>query len=140
MANLSVRYIVNDVEAAIGFYRDQLGFELDLHPAPGFARLSKGGWRLLLNRPGAGGAGQSIGGEEPAPGGWNRFQLEVENLEAEVERQKGQGCRFCTRSSRGTEASRSWRRIRPATSSSSLNPTWSPRRANNRTEGLTCLV
>jgi catechol 2,3-dioxygenase-like lactoylglutathione lyase family enzyme len=94
MGKASIRYIVADVEAAIEFYRDRLGFQLDLHPAPGFARLSKGDLLLLLNRPGAGGAGQPAGGQAPAPGGWNRFQLEVDDLAAEVERLKGQGCRF----------------------------------------------
>jgi catechol 2,3-dioxygenase-like lactoylglutathione lyase family enzyme len=69
---VTVRYIVNDVDAAIAFYVDALGFTLDLHPAPGFAALSKDGLRLLLNRPGAGGAGQSMtDGSAPAPGGWN---------------------------------------------------------------------
>jgi catechol 2,3-dioxygenase-like lactoylglutathione lyase family enzyme len=94
MGKVSVRYIVADVDAAIVFYRDQLGFEVDLHPAPGFARLILGDLVLLLNRPGAGGAGQSVGGEAPAPGGWSRFQVEVDDLEAEVERLKRQGCRF----------------------------------------------
>jgi len=80
MGTVSVRYIVDDVEEAIGFYRDRLGFEVELHPAPGFARLSRGDLRLLLNAPGAGGAG-TAGGEAPKPGGWNRFQIEVEDLE-----------------------------------------------------------
>jgi len=95
MDTVSVRYIVTDVEAAITFYRDLLGFEVDIHPAPGFARLSRGPLRLLLNMPGAGGAGQSTSrGETPAPGGWNRIQLEVADLEAEVDRLKAAGGRF----------------------------------------------
>ena len=76
----AIRYIVDDVERAIGFYRDLLGFEVEMHPAPGFAALSRGDLRLYLNVPGAGGAGRA--GGSPVPGGWNRFQLEVENLEA----------------------------------------------------------
>lgn len=80
MRTVSVRYIVDDVEEAIAFYRDALGFEVDLHPAPGFASLSRGDLRLLLNAPGAGGAG-TAGDEAPEPGGWNRFQIEVGDLE-----------------------------------------------------------
>ena len=90
-----VRYIVDDVEAAIPFYTETLGFKLEMHPAPGFASLSRGSLQLLLNRPGAGGAGQAMSdGRAPAPGGWNRIQLEVEDLAATVERLKGAGCRF----------------------------------------------
>ena len=71
----AVRYIVDDVDRAIAFYEDLLGFNVDMHPAPGFAALSRGDLRLFLNAPGAGGAGQA--GGKPEPGGWNRFQLEV---------------------------------------------------------------
>jgi len=77
---VNVRYIVEDVSAALAFYRDHLGFHVDLHPAPGFAALSRGELRLLLNAPGAGGAGRA--GGSPVPGGWNRFQIEVDDLEA----------------------------------------------------------
>jgi catechol 2,3-dioxygenase-like lactoylglutathione lyase family enzyme len=95
MSKVSVRYIVADVDAAITFYTEMLGFRLDLHPAPGFASLSKGDLQLLLNRPGAGGAGQVMpDGQMPAPGGWNRVQIEVEDLAASVEKLKGAGCRF----------------------------------------------
>jgi len=76
----AVRYIVHDVARAIDFYRDLLGFKLEMHPAPGFAALSLGDLRLYLNAPGAGGAGRA--GGAPEPGGWNRFQLEVSDLEA----------------------------------------------------------
>ena len=96
MSKVAVRYIVNDVAAAIPFYTGLLGFKLDMHPAPGFAGLSRGDLQLLLNRPGAGGAGQAMpAGQHPAPGGWNRIQIEVENLEATVEKLKGAGARFC---------------------------------------------
>ena len=94
MDTVSVRYIVTEVEAAIRFYVDLLGFRLDLHPAPGFAALSKGKLRLLLNRPGAGGAGQAVSGGAPAPGGWNRFQFPVEDLAATVARLKQAGAKF----------------------------------------------
>jgi len=93
MGSIAVRYIVDDVDIAIAFYTEQLGFTVDMHPGPGFAALSKGDLRLLVNQPGAGGAG-TAGGEEPASGGWNRFQIEVDDLIAEVDRLKGEGARF----------------------------------------------
>jgi catechol 2,3-dioxygenase-like lactoylglutathione lyase family enzyme len=93
---ITVRYIVDDVDAAIGFYRDLLGFAVDMHPAPFFAMLSRGELRLVLSAPsGQAGGGQVLAdGRRPAPGGWNRFQLEVDDLEAEVERLKGAGAAF----------------------------------------------
>jgi catechol 2,3-dioxygenase-like lactoylglutathione lyase family enzyme len=95
MSKVSVRYIVSDVDAAIPFYTDMLGFKLDMHPAPGFAGLSRGDLQLLLNRPSAGGAGQSMpDGQLPAPGGWNRIQIQVEDLAATVEKLKNAGGRF----------------------------------------------
>lgn len=91
----AVRYIVDDVDAAIPFYVDALGFKLEMHPAPGFAALSKDGLRLLLNGPGAGGAGQSMtDGSTPSPGGWNRIQIEFTDLDAEVAELKSRGCAF----------------------------------------------
>src|SRR3954470_20900629 len=97
MANVSVRYIVDDVDAAIEFYCGQLGFKEVMHPAPTFAMLSHGDLRLVLSAPGGGpgGGGQALAdGTLPEPGGWNRFQLEVSDLEATVERLRGQGVRF----------------------------------------------
>ena len=95
MSKVNVRYIVNDVDAAIPFYTDMLGFKLEMHPAPGFASLSRGDLQVLLNRPGAGGAGQAMpAGQHPAPGGWNRIQIEIENLEATVASLKSAGARF----------------------------------------------
>jgi len=92
---VSVRYIVNDVDAAISFYAGMLGFKVDMHPAPGFAALSRGELRLLLNRPGAGGAGQAMpDGMSPAPGGWNRIQIEVADIVSIVESLKTAGVRF----------------------------------------------
>jgi catechol 2,3-dioxygenase-like lactoylglutathione lyase family enzyme len=92
---VSVRYIVRDVDAAIAFYTKTLGFSVDVHPAPGFARLSRGELHLLLNRPGAGGAGQSMpDGQQPVPGGWNRIQIEVEDLSEMVARLKREGNRL----------------------------------------------
>jgi catechol 2,3-dioxygenase-like lactoylglutathione lyase family enzyme len=96
MTTVSVRYIVHDVDAAIGFYRDQLGFEVQMHPAPTFAILARGDLRLLLSAPsGQGGGGQVLpDGRRPEPGGWNRFSLEVPDLAADVERLEGAGARF----------------------------------------------
>jgi catechol 2,3-dioxygenase-like lactoylglutathione lyase family enzyme len=96
MAQISVRYIVDDVDAAIPFYRDLLDFKVDMHPGPGFASLSHGDLRLLLNKPGGGGgAGQSMpDGRTPAPGGWLRFQLEVPDIDTTFERLKAAGARF----------------------------------------------
>jgi catechol 2,3-dioxygenase-like lactoylglutathione lyase family enzyme len=93
---VSVRYIVDDVDVAIAFYTEMLGFKVDMHPGPGFAALSLGDLRLLINKPGGGGgAGQSMpGGEAPVPGGWLRFQLEVPDIEATVERLRAAGGRF----------------------------------------------
>ena len=96
MAKVSVRYIVDDVDAAIAFYCGQLGFNEDMHPAPTFAMLSRGDLRLLLSVPsGQGGGGQAMpDGRRPEPGGWNRFQLEVADLRSEVERLRAAGARF----------------------------------------------
>jgi catechol 2,3-dioxygenase-like lactoylglutathione lyase family enzyme len=92
---VSVRYIVNDVDTAIAFYTEALGFKLDMHPAPGFAALSRGELRMLLNKPGAGGAGQATpDGKSPAPGGWNRIQIEMPDLAGAVEKLKARGVRF----------------------------------------------
>jgi catechol 2,3-dioxygenase-like lactoylglutathione lyase family enzyme len=92
---VSARYIVDDVEEAISFYTELLGFSVDMHPAPGFAAISRGDLRLLLNRPGAGGAGQAMpDGRSPAPGGWNRIQIEVDDLEAILAELRAAGCRF----------------------------------------------
>jgi catechol 2,3-dioxygenase-like lactoylglutathione lyase family enzyme len=93
---ISVRYIVNDVDAAIPFYRDLLDFSVDMNPGPGFASLSRGELRLLLNRPGGGGgAGQSMpDGRAPAPGGWLRFQIEVPDIEATVQKLRAANASF----------------------------------------------
>ena len=96
MANVSVRYIVDDVDAAIDFYCRALGFQVDMHPAPTFAMLSLGDLRLVLSAPGGGpGGGQAMrDGTMPAPGGWNRFQLEVDDIEGAVTRLRDEGAQF----------------------------------------------
>lgn len=95
MPTVSVRYIADDVDAAVDFYVQQLGFNVEMRPGPGFAVLARGSLRLLLNRPGAGGAGQAMpDGRRPQPGGWNRIQIEVSNLEREVDALREAGASF----------------------------------------------
>ena len=95
MSTVSVRYIIDDVDAAVDFYAERLGFKVDVRPGPGFAMLSRDDLRLLLNRPGAGGAGEAMpDGRRPEPGGWNRIQIEVSDLEREVEALRAAGASF----------------------------------------------
>jgi catechol 2,3-dioxygenase-like lactoylglutathione lyase family enzyme len=97
MATVSVRYIVDDVDAAIDFYCGNLGFTEMMHPAPTFAMLTRGDLRLVLSAPGPGpgGGGQAMpDGRVPEPGGWNRFSLEVTDLEALVTDLRAGGARF----------------------------------------------
>jgi catechol 2,3-dioxygenase-like lactoylglutathione lyase family enzyme len=97
MASVNVRYIVRDITASLAFYRDLLGFELEQHPGPGFASVTHGELRLLLSssQEPRGGAVQAMhDGEQPQPGGWNRIQLQVEDLAREVERLRPLGARF----------------------------------------------
>lgn len=96
MTHASVRYIVDDAQAAAVFYSERLGFELQAQPGPGFAILTRDGLRLLLSEPtGPGGAAQPMpDGSRPEPGGWNRLQIEVDDLEAEVDALRRAGARF----------------------------------------------
>ncbi len=96
MATVSVRYIVSDVDAAIEFYTQQLGFTEVMHPAPAFAMLTRGDLRLVLSAPGGGpGGGQAMpDGTMPQPGGWNRFAIEVDDLAGTVGRLRENGVRF----------------------------------------------
>jgi catechol 2,3-dioxygenase-like lactoylglutathione lyase family enzyme len=96
MATVSVRYIVDDVDRGIAFYTGHLGFQEVMHPAPTFAMLSHGDLRLALSAPsGQGGGGQAMpDGTQPEPGGWNRFMLEVVDLEAIVATLREAGVRF----------------------------------------------
>ena len=96
MAVISVRYIVNDVDAAIAFYCTHLGFREEMHPAPNFAMLFRGELRLLLSAPGGqGGGSQAMSdGRLPEPGGWNRFELEVSDLDATVAELRKEGVHF----------------------------------------------
>jgi catechol 2,3-dioxygenase-like lactoylglutathione lyase family enzyme len=96
MSPAGVRYIVDDVDAAIAFYTGHLGFAVQANPAPGFAILTRGELRLMLNAPGGpGGAAQAMpDGRVPEPGGWNRIQIEVDDLDAQVEALREAGARF----------------------------------------------
>jgi uncharacterized glyoxalase superfamily protein PhnB len=103
MGPASIRYIVEDVDAAIDFYTSYLGFDLEMHPAPGFAALGHGGLRLLLNAPGSGGAGQQLpDGDHPAPGGWNRIQIPVKDLQATYASLSQRGAHFRSQPIEGT--------------------------------------
>ena len=96
MSTVSVRYIVYDVDAAIGFYTRHLGFSVQMHPNDMFAMLSRGDLRLVLSVPGGGpGGGQAMpDGTRPEPGGWNRFSVEVPDLAATVTELRRDGVRF----------------------------------------------
>jgi catechol 2,3-dioxygenase-like lactoylglutathione lyase family enzyme len=96
MATVSVRYIVNDIDAAIGFYTGHLGFSVQMHPNDMFAMLARGDLRLVLSVPGGvPGGGQAMpDGTMPRPGGWNRFSIEVPDLAATVARLREEGVRF----------------------------------------------
>ncbi|MFC4865877.1 VOC family protein [Streptomonospora arabica] len=96
MATVHVRYIVDDVDAAVEFYRLHLGFTVEARPGPGFAVLARGDLRLLASAAsGPGGAAQPVpDGRTPRPGGWNRIQLRVEDLAAVVETLRSAGVRF----------------------------------------------
>jgi catechol 2,3-dioxygenase-like lactoylglutathione lyase family enzyme len=96
MATVSVRYIVNDIDAAIGFYTERLGFSELMHPNDFFAMLTRGDLRLVLSVAGnAPGGGQAMpDGRVPEPGGWNRFSIEVPDLAATVSDLRANGAVF----------------------------------------------
>jgi catechol 2,3-dioxygenase-like lactoylglutathione lyase family enzyme len=96
MAKVQVRYIVNDVDEAIRCYTEQLGFTLQMHPAPAFAMLSRDDLRLVLSAPNpSAGGGQAVpDGTQQAPGGWNRFAIEVTDLSNMVEALQKAGAHF----------------------------------------------
>ena len=96
MATVQVRYIVNDVDEAIAFYCQKLGFAEVMHPAPSFAMLTRGDLRLVLSAPNpAAGGGQPMpDGRKQEPGGWNRFAIEVADISATVDTLRRAGARF----------------------------------------------
>jgi catechol 2,3-dioxygenase-like lactoylglutathione lyase family enzyme len=90
------RYIVNDVDATIEFYKTHLGFKVEMHPAPGFAEISRGDMHLYLTKPspGVGGGAAMPSGEAQKPGGWNRIHLLVEDLDGTIAALKSAHCHF----------------------------------------------
>lgn len=96
MATVSVRYIVEDVDAALAFYCGLLGFTEVMHPAATFAMVTRDDLRLVLSAPSAqaGGGAAMPDGTMPTPGGWNRFSLEIVDLHAAVERLRAAGAHF----------------------------------------------
>jgi catechol 2,3-dioxygenase-like lactoylglutathione lyase family enzyme len=91
---VSVRYMVDDVEAAIAFYTTHLGFEVRSSAAPAFADVVRGRLRLLLSGPRSSAGRPMPDGRTPAPGGWNRIHLIVEDIAGEVERLRASGLSF----------------------------------------------
>ena len=101
MTTVNVRYIVEDVDAAADFYTRHLGFGLTENAAPAFAAVVRGDLRLLLSGPGSSGARRLPDGRQPVGGGWNRIQLVVPHLAAEVERLEAAGVTFRSEIVRG---------------------------------------
>jgi catechol 2,3-dioxygenase-like lactoylglutathione lyase family enzyme len=93
-ATVGVRYMIDDVPAAIAFYTTHLGFTLDQDASPAFAAVARDGVRLLLSGPTSSGRRPMPDGTRPVPGGWNRLHLQVANLAGEVERLRAAGCKF----------------------------------------------
>ena len=91
---VNVRYLVNDVEAAVAWYTTHLGFTLLSKQAPAFADVARGSLRLLLSGPKSSAGRPMADGEQPGPGGWNRIHLIVDDIAAEVARLRGAGVRF----------------------------------------------
>ena len=96
MSRVGVRYIIDDVPAAVRFYTDLLGFTVERDASPAFAAVVRDGVRLLLSGDGSSGKRALPDGREQAAGGWNRLHLEVEDLGAEVARLRSAGVSFRT--------------------------------------------
>lgn len=94
MATVSIRYMIDDVPAAIEFYTTHFGFSLDLDASPAFASVNRDGVRLLLSGKTSSGRRAMPDGREPVPGGWNRMQIQVDDLESEVKRLREAGLKF----------------------------------------------
>src|ERR1044071_9450093 len=89
-----VRYQVKDVQRAISFYTQTLGFKLDMQNLPAFGQVSIGGLKLILSGPGASGSRPMHDGRQQEPGGWNRVLLQVQDLPARIADLKEAGLRF----------------------------------------------
>ncbi len=96
MSKVSVRYMIDDVPAALTFYTTLLGFTLEQDASPAFAAVSRDGVRLLLSGEGSSGKRPLADGRRQLPGGWNRIHLEASDLEAEVGRLRTAGVQFRT--------------------------------------------
>src|SRR2546427_4576183 len=94
MTRFNVRYMVNDVDAAVAFYTTHFGFRLLSNAAPAFADVLLGDLRLLLSGPTSSAGRPMPDGRQPAPGGWNRIQLVGDDIAAEVARLPVAGLRF----------------------------------------------
>lgn len=94
MSTVNVRYMVDDVDAAVAFYTNHLGFTLLSSAAPAFADLSRGDLRLLLSGPASSAGRPMPDGRRPEPGGWNRIEFVVEDIAAEVDRLRDAGLHF----------------------------------------------
>ena len=97
----TVRYMIDDVTAAVAFYTEQLGFTLNVDAAPAFAAVARGPLRLLLSGPGSSGARPLRDGRTPVPGGWTRIQVPVDDIKGEVARLRAAGLTFRTAIVRG---------------------------------------
>jgi catechol 2,3-dioxygenase-like lactoylglutathione lyase family enzyme len=91
---VNVRYMVDDVESAVAWYVNHLGFSVISNHAPAFADVSRGPLRLLLSGPTSSAGRPMADGEKPGPGGWNRIHFVVDDLAAEVARLRALGVRF----------------------------------------------
>ncbi len=94
MPSANVRYMIDDVPKAIDFYTSKLGFELAQDASPAFAAVTRDGLRLLLSGPTSSGRRPMPDGTRPVPGGWNRIELVVDDLPAEVQRLRDGGVTF----------------------------------------------
>jgi len=96
MSDISMRYMIDDVPAAVRFYTTLLGFTLEMDASPAFAAVSRGGVRLLLSGEGSSGKRPLADGRRQLPGGWNRVLIQVADLQAEEKRLRAAGVPFRT--------------------------------------------
>ncbi len=94
IATVSVRYMVDDVPAAIAFYTKYLGFSVESDASPAFAAVKRGNLRLLLSGEQSSGRRPMPDGTRPGPGGWNRIELPVQGIEQEAQRLRSAGVKF----------------------------------------------
>ncbi len=96
MSDVSIRYMIDDVPAAVKFYTTVLGFTVEHDASPAFASVARDGVRLLLSGEGSSGKRMLADGRQQVPGGWNRVHIEVKDLESEVKRLRAAGVPFRT--------------------------------------------